>query len=418
MRSEELHIAEFCLQYLNFGCFDADLTDLEIRAFFRQGYYSFEDYAIAHWLDHVDSSTSQIPTSEDNGLKSLGEVIQLFFMKRGLDPPPDVSLSTDQRFQSIRLGDCVRRLNGLAQLARQRKTNESYLDLETQLQRRRLIYEDMVTNIDPDSEQFRTFLLLNEFGLFKCPKTWCKFFSGGFQLEERRDRHVNQHERPFRCTVEACLHAELGYETEKDLKRHVKTSHPTSESSEWDFPMHKPKQKLNIMSASRKGDLETVQRLVGEGADVEQRSGAKGQGKTPLGMAVKYDHADVVRYLLGQGCRTNYDLFRDAVRHSSISISHMLLENGTDPEVKKERAQGGLGEAAAYGRADAIPLLLTYGIDINYRYPALFGRTPLQISRLLNYQACVQVLLENGALDETSQSKEPSVEVANRNNCM
>lgn len=333
-------------------------------------------------------------------------------MKHGLDSPPDVSVFTDQRFQSIRLGDCAKRLNGLAQLARQRKTNESYLDLESQLQRRRLIYEDIVTNTDPHSEQFPTFLLLNGSGWFKCPKTWCEFFFGGFQLEKHRDRHVDQHERPFRCTVEACPHAELGYETEKDLKRHEKTSHPTSECSEWAFPTHKPKKKLDILSASKKGDLATVQRLVGEGADMNQES----RGKTPLWLAVKYDHADVVRYLLGQGCNDDRSrLLGDAVRLPSVSILQMLLEMGTDPKLKNDLAQNGLHTAASVGREDAIPFLLTYGIDINHRYQRYqrslsnrFGRSPLQTARARNHQAFVQVLLENGALDETSEPKKPS----------
>ena len=100
--SDELHIANFCTSYLKFGCFDADLTDSEIRHFLRQGYYSFEDYAIAHWLDHVDSCTSRpLPVDADT-LKRLAGTIESFFMKRGLNTTPDTPVSTDRRFQSIR----------------------------------------------------------------------------------------------------------------------------------------------------------------------------------------------------------------------------------------------------------------------------------------------------------------------------
>lgn len=140
------------------------------------------------------------------------------------------------------------------------------------------------------------------------------------------------------------------------------------------------------------------------------------RGKTPLWLAVKYDHADVVRYLLGQGCNDDRSrLLGDAVRLPSVSILQMLLEMGTDPKLKNDLAQNGLHTAASVGREDAIPFLLTYGIDINHRYQRYqrslsnrFGRSPLQTARARNHQAFVQVLLENGALDETSEPKKPS----------
>lgn len=274
--SGELHIADFCLTYLNFGCFNANLTDLEIREFLQQGYYSFEDYTIAHWLDHVESSTSQLLPSEATSLERLAQKIESFFMKHEVDSTQDQSVSTDQRFQGIRQWKSTKRLEGLAQIARQRKSNKNYLDLESQLQRRRSIYEDIVANTDIQNAAVPNFLSLNGPRWFKCPNRWCEFFSYGFRNTESRDKHVNQHERPFRCSFEDCIHAELGYGTEKDLKRHGKTSHPTSQSSEWAFPTKRPKKELDLFSASKKGDLAAVERLVGEGADKNQTSRADG----------------------------------------------------------------------------------------------------------------------------------------------
>ena len=397
--SEELYIADFCLRYLNFGCFDADMTDLEIREFHRQGYYSFEDYAIAQWLDHVDSSTSEPLLLDADGLERLAQRIKSFLMKHGSDAPPDLSESTEQRFQSIRQWDFTKRLDDLAQLGRQRKSNENYLDLEIQLRRRRLIYEDMVTNADP--------LLLNGSGWFKCPKNWCEFFSDGFQDKERRDKHVNQHARPFRCSLEECLHAELGFETEKDLKRHEKRSHSTDQTSEWAFPIHQQKKEVDIFSASKKGDLATVERLVRGGADVKQKSGSVARGKSALYFAVKYNHQHVVSYLLGQGCiGGSPEDFDVAIRLSSIAVIQVLLETKENPQRKRNRAQLTLRDAALHGRNDAIPLLLTYDIDINHIYHLgsrtnRVLRTALQIARLRGDHAFAQQLLESGALDES-----------------
>ena len=403
--SEELYIADFCLRYLNFGCFDADMTDLEIREFHRQGYYSFEDYAIAQWLNHVDSSTSEPLLLDADGLERLAQRIKSFLMKHGSDAPPDLSESTEQRFQSIRQWDFTKRLDDLAQLGRQRKSNESYLDLEIQLRRRRLIYEDMVTNADP--------LLLNGSGWFKCPKNWCESFSDGFQDKERRDKHVNQHARPFRCSLEECLHAELGFETEKDLKRHEKRSHSTDQTSEWAFPIHQQKKEVDIFSASKKGDLATVERLVRGGADVKQKSGSVARGKSALYFAVKYKHQHVVSYLIGQGCIDNSgEVFRTAYRLSPIAVIQMLFEMKVSRYRKQELAQEALRLAAVHGRKDALPLLLTYDININHIYQLgsrtnRVLRTALQIARSGRDHAFAQLLLESGALDESSEPQEP-----------
>ena len=406
---EELHIANFCLNYLNFGCFDADLTDSEIRNFLRQGYYSFEDYAIAHWLDHVDSCTSRPLPLEADALKRLTETIGSFFMGHGLDAPPNKPVSSDRRFQSIRQFDFTKRLDNLAQSAGKRRSTENDLDLETQLRRRRLIYEDLVMNADPHSDTLHTLSLSNEHGWFKCPKTWCDFFSDGFQSMERRDMHVNQHERPFRCSFEECLYADLGFETEPQAKRHEKVSHPTGKGSEWAFPTHKPKKELDMFSACKRGDLATVERLVREGADINQPSRPKGF-ITPLSLAVKFNRPQVVSYLIGQGCEQpperDSNPFFKYLADASITILQMILDMEADPERKKIRAQTALMRAAAHGREDAIPFLLIYGIDINqveYRQVSRHQWGPLtalQLAKEKGHDSFAQVLLDHGALDE------------------
>ena len=491
------------MSYLNFGCFDAELTDSEIRDFLRQGYYSFEDYAIAHWLDHVDSCTSQqLPVDADT-LQRLAQTIESFFMKHGLSTPPDTPVSTDRRFHSIKQRDSTKRLDSLARLARQRKSNEDLLDLETQLQRRRLIYEGLVTNTDPKNDMVHTLSLSHGFGWFKCPRTWCEFFFDGFQHKERRDAHANQHERPFRCSFEDCLYAELGFETEKHAKRHEKTSHSNGDGSERAFPTQKPKKKSDIFSACKRGDLDTIKRLVREGADINQSSRPNGS-ITALSLAVKNNHSEVVNYLIGQGPKQLPDLFSSALNGASTDIVQMLLEMEAEPERKKIRArldmffasrkgdlatverlvregadinqslsllgsravrtsinalslavennhsqvvkylirqgskqvfnqlqsaielrastdivqmvlemeadperkkilaQEKLSDAAAIGREDIVPLLLTYGIDINSKTKR-YKETALQTARRFKSYSCVQVLLDHGALDETPE---------------
>lgn len=400
VRTEDLHIAEFCLHYLTFGCFDADLTTLDILEFLRQGYYSFEDYAIAHWLDHVDSSTSQPLPLEANSFEPLSQKLRLFLTKHALESPPNLSVSTESRFQSLRHLSFTIQLDGLAQLARQRKSNEKYLDLETHLERRRLIYEDVVTNSNPQYEAFRNEMLLSASRWFKCPKRHCDYFFDGFANKEDRDKHINQHERPFRCSFEECPYAKLGYGTETELKRHDKKSHPTGENSEWTFPAYKPKKDLEIFSASKKGDLNRIKRLVREGADLKKTIRPKGVIDA-LTLAVRNNHNDVVKYLLERGCTFNQDLFLyEGVRMANISILQMLLESR-----RPSLAQEVLQSAAIFGREEVIPFLLSnYGIDINYRYN---GNTALTIARRGGYHSFAQALIEHGAIDEKPEPEQP-----------
>ena len=399
VRSGDLHIAEFCLHYLNFGCFDAHLTDAEIRNFLRQRYYSFEDYAIAHWLDHVESSTAQLLPLETISLERLAQRLEVFLGKHWSDSPLIPLVTTEPRFQSIRQWDFTDKLDTLAQLAHQRKSNGNFLDIEVQVQRRRLIYEDIIINNNPYNEAFREHLLLNTSGCFKCPKKYCDYFFDGFANKEYRDKHINQHERPFRCSFKECPYAELGYGTEKELKQHQRKSHPSGQGSEWAFPTYKPKRVLNIFSACEKGDLATVQRLVREGADVNQKLRPNGH-RTPLFFTFKNDHADVAKYLIEQGAKNDWVMNASWVtRSASISVLRVLLEMEADPTRRIECAHDALISARTFNWVDAIPLLLSYGVDINRK--DLSGMTPLQWAEHNGQHAFVQALLEHRTLDDT-----------------
>ena len=404
--SEDTHIAGFCLHYLNFGCFNADLTESDIRDFLRQGYYSFEDYAIAHWLDHVESCTSQPLPLEAISLKRLTQQLESFFIIHGLDSPPDVSVSPNPRFHSIRHLDSTKRLDGLAHLARQRESNQKYLDLEAQLRRRRSIYEDIVTSADPHDEPLRRNLLLKASGWFKCPHKHCDFFFDGFSDSKDRDKHISQHERPFRCSFQECLHAKLGYATEKDLKRHEKMSHPTGQNPEWAFPTYKPKKNSDIFSAASKGDLATVKRLVEEGADVHRPTKPRGR-TTALNLAVRNNHSDIVQYLLEKKVPANREpIVREAVDRASESILRVVLETETEPTMRIDLAQVALFHAAKCGRTELIPLLMNYGIDINQQ-SSTNGMTALKLASLNKDDSFARILREHGASDKTAAVEQP-----------
>ena len=190
----------------------------------------FEEYAIAHWQDHVDPSIPESQLLEAKSVEGLAQSFATFFTKRGSDSPPYPSIvSAGQRLQHRRQWELVRRLDSLLQLTPESRSNKIYFDLESQLQRRRLIYEDIVACADSRSEWLRTLAFLNGSRWYKCPRSWCSFFSYGFQEKEQRAEHVFVHRLPFRCLSRGCAFEELGFGTQSDIRRHQQRYHPADQ---------------------------------------------------------------------------------------------------------------------------------------------------------------------------------------------
>jgi hypothetical protein len=100
--------------------------------------------------------------------------------------------------------------------------------LEEQLQRRRSIFETLITMLSP-SDPHRSDLIIyygDVEGWFKCPKLHCYAFSEGFISADARDHHHSKHLRPYLCLNSVCIYATLGFATSNELKRHNSNTHP------------------------------------------------------------------------------------------------------------------------------------------------------------------------------------------------
>ena len=49
-------MAELCVTYLTFHCFDPTISDLEVQEHTKAGDYSFQEYATCNWIRHVESA--------------------------------------------------------------------------------------------------------------------------------------------------------------------------------------------------------------------------------------------------------------------------------------------------------------------------------------------------------------------------
>ncbi|CAL4946752.1 unnamed protein product [Urochloa decumbens] len=142
----------------------------------------------------------------------------------------------------------------------------------------------------------------------------------------------------------------------------------------WTWIRHNPWQEVVdvlerwelVMTAARRGDLPSLETLLGKRAGVRGRDQ---YGLTALHLAAIKGHCDAVALLAGSGCM---DIeCEDVEGHRPL---HLAVEGG---------------------HADAVELLLDMGADVNARTRR--GATPLQMAEAMGYEAIAQLLCGRGA---------------------
>jgi len=122
-------------------------------------------------------------------------------------------------------------------------------------------------------------------------------------------------------------------------------------------------------------------------------------GITPLAVAAKRNHPDVVRYLLKLGAlkekanNFGHTPLMMAAQHQDISMDvvEALLEAGASVNCKDERQQTPLYKAAMTGNADAVQLLLRNRAKVDDVTDE--GLTPLHIAALRGHPEVIDIIL-------------------------
>ncbi len=170
---------------------------------------------------------------------------------------------------------------------------------------------------------------------------------------------------------------------------------------DWPAGAH-PGQKLDgasVAEAGKRGDLATVDRLLGLGLDID---GADGQGATALLHAAGTGQLDLVRALLDRGADPRRCNTRDvsavaaAILAGRQDVVELLIANGVELEAPLLVRLSALGLAAACLRLPLVDWLLRRGADIEARAVA---ESPLEIVLELVFDASkplapIQAVLE------------------------
>jgi ankyrin repeat protein len=197
---------------------------------------------------------------------------------------------------------------------------------------------------------------------------------------------------PCCCCIEEAVF-EAVRDSDFDLAKQILEQNP-------DFDVNTKSDNNLIHSCSALGNLEILRYLIEiRKADVNLRS--EGTKETPILVAVKRRHLNIVQYLAENGA--NLDIQdpygNTALFHSrndiTLELCKVLIEKGADLNVKNKGGQTVLAYAVKAGQYHLSELLITNGADLNMQNAA--GMTVLMIAAEKNFLDVCKILVENGA---------------------
>ncbi|KAH0562509.1 hypothetical protein GP486_002801 [Trichoglossum hirsutum] len=299
--TEEFNLTCLCLGYLNLPCFETGIPDTHIRKVVIQGHYAFMDYAVAHWFEHLERCV-QGPQLDSQSFGILAGILRVFLSKHHshIEGRPSTSKAISEAFQRFKTEDFFRELisvvncTGGRTTANDKEWGQTHsLDLVGQIARVRSIIEEMTERSDP--VQKRKLHTLYGPNAFKCSKTSCKYFYGGFVSGQERDRHIEKHQRAYYCTYPGCHIALVGYGSEKDLKKHEAEYHQEIEDGST-FPWYQAPASINICQEIRLSNLAAVETWMEQFKDNIPLEDSKG----PLVAAIKCRNERILNMLLNR----------------------------------------------------------------------------------------------------------------------
>ena len=127
-----------------------------------------------------------------------------------------------------------------------------------------------------------------------------------------------------------------------------------------------------LLEATLKGDRETVQEALEEGADIQSRDS---KGNTPFLIAATNGHLDLVQFLLKKGSHIEE---ANRGKHGSISITALMM-------------------ASFMGHLDVVEYLIDEKADVNARVTLLHGGAALHLAAGAGHLEIVEALILAGA---------------------
>jgi Ankyrin repeats (3 copies) len=239
--------------------FDYGLAEQSMQEFIKTGHYSFAEYAIVHWAEHLLSAMSSVDVPS---LELLAVAIRGFLKahfspaasKQAIPKPIEKTIDKYQTYEFHNdLGQAIALLEA-RKLSNLNKGNViNNLGLEEILSRIRSLMESM--SISEGNKES----LLKVYGtnIFKCPRIDCKGFFDGFPERDECQQHQKRHDRQFYCTFEGCVAAKSGFTSSRELERHFERLHGFSGTPS--FPCYQPPGYSAVEEAIKDANIPVVE---------------------------------------------------------------------------------------------------------------------------------------------------------------
>jgi ankyrin repeat protein len=150
---------------------------------------------------------------------------------------------------------------------------------------------------------------------------------------------------------------------------------------------------ISIYDAARRGDIVAVKQHIAAGTDVNVMKIVGLEALTPLRLAAQYNQLEVVELLIAEGADVNAKediygrtpLFWAATKEGHKEIAEILITKGADVNVKSgDEETTPLHQAALYGHKEIAELLIANGADVNAKNDD--GWTPLKFAVALKHR--------------------------------
>jgi hypothetical protein len=239
--AEDLRMATLCINYLNLPSFRAPYSEVAIL----NGEYGFVEYAIVYWIRHLEAGLTSSLSRHDEICEDLAESLETLVEQYFVNPTVAVRLSHRTR-EMLEIFRERQRHEQIQQAVAWADKELKYFDnirheqstLNTTVSAIRMRIE---TSIQHTNDQGTIEDMEIKYGtnLFRCPRFSCKHFTEGFLTADEREKHVERHERPARCTDEHCRGSKIGFATQAQLEQHLKETHSDQTERGHQFPTDK-----------------------------------------------------------------------------------------------------------------------------------------------------------------------------------
>ena len=190
------------------------------------------------------------------------------------------------------------------------------------------------------------------------------------------------------------LHGVVASGDVDEVKRLLSEGHDVnSRKSEGQTPLH---------MASRAGHDDIVKLLLARGADIEAKEGK--DGRTPLHLAALRARKNVAETLLAAGAdinsrndRWNSTPLHDATIPGDMGVITMLVDKGADIKIMDIFGKMALHNAVEFNRPEVVKFFLARGADVNQIRGEGYESTPLHMAAGSGNKDMIELLLANGA---------------------